>query len=145
MTDPIQTSPIQAGQPSQTEGQPAQKPRETSGASFSETLSQRVRFSNHAQKRLERRNINLTDDGISRLAEAVEKAEKRGGQESLVLVDDLAFIVNVQERLVVTAMDRNKSGDGVFTQIDSVVIADKKQDGTAGDAAEQTNVPDQND
>jgi len=59
------------------------------------------------------------------LSDAVEKAEKRGGRESLVLVDDLAFIVNVQERLVVTAMDRNKGGDGVFTQIDSVVIADK--------------------
>ena len=39
-------------------------------------------------------------------------------------MDDLAFIVNVKNRLVVTAMDTNKRGEGVFTQIDSVVFAD---------------------
>jgi flagellar operon protein len=94
--------------------------------SFAETLSQtqNVRFSNHAQKRLEARNINLTDDGISRLSNAVDKAEKRGGKESLVMVDDMAFIVNVRDRLVVTALDSKNRGEGVFTQIDSVVFAD---------------------
>lgn len=94
--------------------------------SFAETLSQtqNVRFSNHAQKRLEARNINLTDDGINRLSNAVDKAEKRGGKESLVMVDDMAFIVNVRERLVVTALDSKNRGEGVFTQIDSVVFAD---------------------
>lgn len=96
------------------------------GISFAETLSQtqNLRFSNHAQKRLEARNINLTDDGISRLSNAVDKAEKRGGKESLVMVDDMAFIVNVRDRLVVTALDSKTRGEGVFTQIDSVVFAD---------------------
>jgi len=41
-----------------------------------------------------------------------------------VLMDDLAFIVNVRDRLVVTAVDLEKRGQGVFTQIDSVVIAE---------------------
>lgn len=96
------------------------------GISFAETLSQtqNLRFSNHAQKRLEARNINLTDDGITRLSNAVDKAEKRGGKESLVMVDDMAFIVNVRDRLVVTALDSKTRGEGVFTQIDSVVFAD---------------------
>jgi flagellar operon protein len=70
------------------------------------------------------REINLSDDGISRLANAVEKAEKRGGKESLVMVDDLAFIVNVRDRMVVTALDPGSRGEGVFTKIDSVVFAD---------------------
>ncbi|MBA4385868.1 MAG: flagellar protein, partial [Anaerolinea sp.] len=79
----------------------------SSDVSFAETLSQtqNLRFSNHAQKRLEARNINLTDDGINRLSNAVDKAEKRGGKESLVMVDDMAFIVNVRDRMVVTALD----------------------------------------
>ena len=96
------------------------------GISFAETLSQtqNLRFSNHAQKRLEARNINLTADGITRLSNAVDKAEKRGGKESLVMVDDMAFIVNVRDRLVVTALDSKTRGEGVFTQIDSVVFAD---------------------
>jgi flagellar operon protein len=99
---------------------------EAGGVSFAETLSQtqNLRFSNHAQKRLEARNISLTDDGISRLSNAVDKAEKRGGKESLVMVDDMAFIVNVRDRMVVTALDSKTRGEGVFTQIDSVVFAE---------------------
>jgi len=56
---------------------------------------------------------------------AVDKADKRGARESLVLMDEMAFIVNVKDRIVVTAMDANQRGEGVFTQIDSVVLADK--------------------
>ena len=85
--------------------------------------AQEVRFSNHAQKRLEKRQIALTDDGLNRLAAAVEKAEEKGGRESLVVMDNIAFIVNVKDRLVVTAIDDQNSREGVFTQIDSVVFA----------------------
>lgn len=94
--------------------------------SFADTLNQvqEVRFSSHAQKRLQSRQISLNEDCVSRLSDAVDKADKRGGQSSLVLMDDLAFIVNVRDRLVVTALDTNNRGEGVFTQIDSVVFAD---------------------
>jgi flagellar operon protein len=97
--------------------------------SFSQTLTQRtnahaLKFSNHAQKRLQARDIELTQDGLTRLVSAVEKVEKRGGRDSLVLMDELAFIVNVKDHLVVTAMSANERGEGVFTQIDSVVLAD---------------------
>ena len=110
----------------QAVGSNANNSKPIDGNSFAETLSevQNVRFSNRAQKRLEYRNINLTEDGMTRLANAVDKAEKRGGKESLVMVDDMAFIVNVRDRLVVTALDSKNRGEGVFTQIDSVVFAD---------------------
>jgi flagellar operon protein len=72
---------------------------------------------------MQSREISLTDEGLARLSTAVDKAEKRGGKESLVLMDELAFIVNIRERLVVTAIDASQRGEGVFTQIDSVVIA----------------------
>ncbi|MRS05881.1 hypothetical protein EG832_22080, partial [bacterium] len=115
--------PTSAAQSSTAANKTASNPGEVS---FAETLSQtqNLRFSNHAQKRLEARNINLTDDGISRLSNAVDKAEKRGGKESLVMVDDMAFIVNVRDRMVVTALDSKTRGEGVFTQIDSVVFAE---------------------
>lgn len=96
------------------------------GISFLQTLEnvQRVRFSNHAQNRLQSRDINLNSDNVNRLSDAIDKAEKRGGKSSLVMVDDLAFIVNVQSRTVITALDKDQRGEGVFTQIDSVVFAD---------------------
>ncbi len=102
------------------------------GQSFTDVLQnvQNVKFSNHAQKRLQSREINLSSDNVSRLSSAIDKAEKRGGKSSLVMVDDLAFIVNVQDRLVVTALDANQRGEGVFTQIDSVVFADPAKNGS---------------
>lgn len=130
MTDPIRINNNQPIKP--VHGQNQVQHGQIQGSnptSFSEALEkvQNLRFSNHAQKRLQVRNINLNDEGISRLANAVDKAEKRGGKESLVLVDDLAFIVNVKERLVITALDEPSRGEGVFTQIDSVVFADPAQ------------------
>jgi flagellar operon protein len=102
----------------------------TEGTSFLETLEnvQRVHFSNHAQSRMQSREINLNSDNVNRLSDAIDKAEKRGGKSSLVMVDDLAFIVNVQSRTVVTALDKNQRGEGVFTQIDSVVFAEPATD-----------------
>jgi flagellar operon protein len=110
-----------SGQP-----RPARPTVVESTPAFAETLAQvqQVRFSNHAQKRLQSREIALSDEHVNRLAQAIEKAEQRGGKSSLVMMDDLAFIVNVRERLVVTAVDPQHRGEGVFTQIDSVVIAD---------------------
>jgi flagellar operon protein len=117
----------QIGAPQRPVGK--QQPGAAGQVGFQERLEQagnalNLRFSNHAQKRLQTREICLSDDGLARLAEAVGKAEQRGGRESLVLMDELAFIVNVKERLVVTAMNAQKRGAGVFTQIDSVVLAD---------------------
>ena len=110
----------QPAKPASTVSQPMQ------GPSFTETLEsvQGVHFSNHAIKRLQSREINLDSENVNRLSDAIDKAEKRGGRSSLVMVDDLAFIVNVQNRTVVTALDTNQRGEGVFTQIDSVVFAD---------------------
>ena len=126
MNDPFR---VQLGRVNGVGEQPA-KPASTvkpvQGPSFIETLEnvQGVRFSNHAIKRLQSREINLNSDNVNRLSDAIDKAEKRGGKSSLVMVDDLAFIVNVHDRTVVTALDTNQRGEGVFTQIDSVVFAD---------------------
>lgn len=126
MTDPFR---VQLGRVNGVGEQPA-KPAGTAkpveGSSFIETLDsvQGVRFSNHALKRLQSREINLNSDNVNRLSDAIDKAEKRGGKSSLVMMDDLAFIVNVHNRTVVTALNANQRGEGVFTQIDSVVFAD---------------------
>lgn len=95
---------------------------------FAECLeaARQVHFSNHAQKRLDTRNIEMDSERQLQLADAVDRAAARGGKESLVLMDDLALIVNVADRLVITAMDDASQKGGVFTKIDSVVLAYKK-------------------
>lgn len=85
-----------------------------------------VSFSRHAQQRLEKRQIGLAPDQSRKLDEAVQSAAQKGARTSLVLMDGIAFVVNVPERTVVTAMDvanGQQANSPVFTNIDSAVLA----------------------
>lgn len=82
-----------------------------------------IQFSKHAEKRLASRNIQLDAQRIQRLTHAVDQAAAKGARESLVLMDDVAYVVSVKNRLVITAVDNQSMQDNVFTNIDSAVIA----------------------
>lgn len=95
----------------------------SSGASFRELLDrQELKFSSHAQQRLQQRGIELKPEQLNRIASAVDQAAAKGAKDSLVLFKDIAMIVNVPNRTVVTAMDGNSMREHVFTQIDSAVV-----------------------
>jgi flagellar operon protein len=79
-------------------------------------------FSAHAQSRLQSRSIQLTGQQMDRLQQGVNQAAQKGARDSLVMVDNLAFIVSVSNRTVVTAVDGAAHSGNVFTQIDSAVI-----------------------
>lgn len=81
-----------------------------------------VRFSAHAQQRLAQRNIAVTPEVQARLEGAVDRAAAKGSRESLVLMDDVAMVVSVTNRTVITAVDRAGMKDQVFTNIDSAVL-----------------------
>ncbi|MDE6127940.1 MAG: flagellar protein, partial [Lachnospiraceae bacterium] len=76
----------------------------------------------HAQNRLSDRNIELTNGHMERLHYGAKKAGEKGIQDSLVIVDGLAFIVNIPNKTVVTAMDSADTQDSIFTNIDGAVI-----------------------
>ena len=93
--------------------------------SFAEILEQtnsEVKFSKHASERLQSRNIDLSESQKERLNQAVKTAGEKGIKESLVMLDDLAFIVNVPNKTVVTAMDQTETNSNIFTNIDGAVI-----------------------
>lgn len=79
-----------------------------------------IKFSKHANERLSERNITLSKMQLSRLEDGTQKARQKGVKESLICVDDLAFIVNVKNNTVVTAM--NQEDEKIFTNIDGAVI-----------------------
>ena len=94
--------------------------------SFTEVLEKeltQVKFSQHALQRLQTRNIKLYNSELDKLNQAVEKAAQKGAKESLILMNnDLAFVVSVKNKTVITAMDGSSIKDNVFTNIDSAVI-----------------------
>ncbi len=95
----------------------------TDSIPFSEVLSSKqLKFSHHAELRLQQRGIELLPDQITRIANAIEQAAAKGAKDSLVLFRDIAMIVNVPNRTVVTAMDGHSMKEHIFTQIDSAVV-----------------------
>ena len=81
-----------------------------------------LKFSKHAANRLANRQIDLTEEQMKRLEEGAKKASEKGIQESLVLVDEFAFIVSVKNHTVITAMEQTETNDNIFTNIDGAVI-----------------------
>ena len=118
-----------------SKGQATHGHTEARSTAFKEILqkqldgSKGVRFSAHALGRLSSRSINFTNEDMGRLTDAVDRAAAKGARDALVLMpgasrsNDLALVVSVDNRTVITAMDGDHMQENVFTNIDSAVVA----------------------
>ena len=104
-------------------GQPQRSDK--SGPDFADVLAKqetKVKFSKHANERLRDRRIDLTDQELAKLDDTVERMAAKGARESLIYMNDLAFLVSVKNRTVITAMDGTSAKENIFTNIDSAAI-----------------------
>lgn len=96
--------------------------------SFSEVLTarlnekSRVDFSKHACDRLLSRGIELSEQDLSKLEDGLAKAADKGSRESLIMVNKVAYVVSVENKTVITAIDDQNLKENVFTNIDSAVF-----------------------
>lgn len=106
----------------------AKKQVQNDSSDFSAILSNKlneakeVKMSKHAELRLQSRNIKLDENQVERLKSAVDKASTKGVRDTLVVMDDIAFVVNVNARTVITAVNQNELKENVFTKIDGAVF-----------------------
>lgn len=105
--------------------------RGNSSVSFEDILKQQFReqtqvselkFSKHASQRLVDRNITLSEEQMERLKKGAKLSNEKGIKESLVVMDGFSFIVNTQNNTVITAMEQEKQGENIFTNIDGAVF-----------------------
>ena len=82
----------------------------------------KVKFSKHANERLRDRQIDLSDQQLAKLDDTVERMAEKGARESLIYMNDMAFLVSVKNRTVITAMDGTSAKENIFTNIDSAAI-----------------------
>lgn len=82
----------------------------------------KLKFSKHALNRLQSRNINLSDQDIEKISDALDKAEKKGVKDALILMNKNAFITSVKNKTVITAANGKDLEENVFTNIDGAVI-----------------------
>jgi flagellar operon protein len=107
------------------EAAPSSRSSTQSGVSFQQVLQQEiagVKFSQHAQQRLKLRNIQMSAQEIQKINGGLEKVSRKGAKESLMVMGDLAMIVNVPNKTVITVMDGQSIKENVFTNIDSAII-----------------------
>ena len=81
-----------------------------------------ISFSAHALTRLEQRNIIVNEQMKSQLETAIDKIALKGGKESLIMLDDVAYVVSIPNKKVITALET--ASENVFTNIDSAMIVD---------------------
>lgn len=79
-------------------------------------------FSSHALKRIQERSISMDGPEFTKLKLALQKLENKGGQDSLVITDKAAYILDVGNKKVVTAMNKKELAENVFTKIDSTIF-----------------------
>ena len=96
---------------------------------FQDILNQKVaadqpklKFSAHAIRRMTERGMHPSPNEMGRLQEGVERAREKGAQSSLILVDEMAYVVSVKNQTVITALNKEAAQGNVFSNIDSVAI-----------------------
>lgn len=100
----------------------AKKPSVEFSEILKQKLSDKLVVSKHANQRIADRNINLTESVIQRLDNAVGKAREKGIKDVLIFDNDMAFIVNIPNNTIITAMNRRDMQENVFTNIDGAVM-----------------------
>lgn len=93
----------------------------TSQLHVEQKVQSNLKFSKHANERVESRHINLSNEVLQRLESGTKIAQQKGIKDSLVMIDNVTFIVNTKSNTVVTAVKDNDTK--VFTNIDGAVIA----------------------
>jgi flagellar operon protein len=114
--------PVQGTETSKKQSLPRTPGQPSFGSVLDQALGE-VTISKHARQRLEDRNIQLDPADLSALGQAVSKAAEKGSRDSLILLRNLALIVHVPNRTVVTAIENFEGKENIFTNIDSTVIA----------------------
>ncbi|MBS1712709.1 MAG: hypothetical protein JST30_00080 [Armatimonadetes bacterium] len=123
MSEPIQNLQVQQLLRTRADApRPAAAPS-SGGIDFESVLSDRLKVSAHAKTRLQSRDLQLDQAAWERVMTGVDKAAQKGAKETLVMVDDVALVVSVRNRTVITAVDKERLKENVFTNIDSAVIA----------------------
>ncbi len=87
-----------------------------------QSVNSEIHFSKHARQRLADRRIAFDKQDLARLKQAVDKVDKKGSKKSLIFLNDVAMVVSVKERTIVTAVDGQSAKENIFTNIDSAAI-----------------------
>ncbi|UOQ47872.1 flagellar protein [Gracilibacillus caseinilyticus] len=115
---------IHAFHPTILPGTKKNTPSTSSAVPFKDVLSQQhsIQISKHAQQRMQSRNIEVTNEQWTKIESKLQEASQKGVKESLVITDQAAFVVNANNKTVITAMEIAELKSKIFTNITGTII-----------------------
>lgn len=81
-----------------------------------------ITISKHAKERIENRGIEIDSITMYQLNEAMDKLSEKGSKDSLILLNQVAYIVNPQQKVIITCVDKEHMQENIFSGIDSAII-----------------------
>jgi flagellar operon protein len=76
--------------------------------------------SKHAALRLN--EINFTEEDMKQIEKGFKIAKDKNSKNTVMLYKDVALIASVENKTLITAVEKERAKDNIFTNIDSVVI-----------------------
>lgn len=98
----------------------------SSSKSFKEVLNERLnkdesfKISNHAAERM--KDMNFDQQDMKKLSEGIELAVGRGCKNSVLVYKDVAFVASIENRTIITAVQKERAKENIFTNVDSVLF-----------------------
>ena len=77
-------------------------------------------LSKHACKRFN--EISFSRDDMNVINNGFDLAKEKGAKNAVFIYKDVALIANIKNRTIITAVEKERAENNVFTNIDSVVI-----------------------
>ena len=114
--------PITADQGMAENGRGHGRPERNENQFARDLRAAEVKFSAHAQKRMQLRGVEMTDSDRDKLTATIDRMAAKGAKDALILLRETALVVSVKNRTVITAVDEASAKENIFTNIDSAAI-----------------------
>lgn len=76
--------------------------------------------SKHAALRLN--EINFTKEDMKEIEKGFEIAKDKNSKNTVMFYKDVALIASIENKTLITAVEKERAKDNIFTNVDSVVI-----------------------
>lgn len=103
------------------------KTSSTSGSSFKDVLNKTLldknsgyTLSKHAAERIN--EIGFSQNDMENIEKGFKLAEEKGAKNSVMVYKNVALIASIENKTVITAVDKDRAESNVFTNVDSVVL-----------------------
>lgn len=100
--------------------------KKSQSTSFKSILDEKINnnqnyiISKHASERL--KNLDFNEEDMKNIGEGFKIAEEKGSKNSVLLYKNVALITSIENKTVITAIEKERAKNNIYTNIDSVVI-----------------------